>query len=94
MRIEVDHGGELAAELEDGRAPAYHAASGERVRALLARPHVARNRWTGQTATVPPPASPAWWATAIPGAGLAAHGLHRARRAPPRLGRAAAGSGR
>jgi hypothetical protein len=75
MRIEIYHGGVLAAELEEGRAPVYHGADGRWVQAVLAPPRGVRAGWGGATATGARPAWPPWWAADMLGTVLAAHGF-------------------
>ncbi|HEX6738544.1 MAG TPA: hypothetical protein VF310_09745 [Vicinamibacteria bacterium] len=75
MYMEIYHGGVLAAELDDGRAPVYHGAAGRWVQAALGLPHPARPVWTGESAPGAWPAWPAWWAADRLGVALAVHGF-------------------
>ena len=91
MRLDVYRGTTLAASLAYRRAPVYHGALGEQVRALLAAPRRVHNPWVGAWADAPRADSPAWWLAGILGAGLGRAGFALAATGVPLLYARAAG---
>ena len=93
MRLDVYRGTTLAASLAYRRAPVYHGAPGERVRALLEAPRRVRNPWTGAWAEAPRADTPRWWLAGILGAGLGRAGFAIAATDAPLYGAYAARRG-
>ena len=75
MRLDVFKGDDLVAAFEYGKHRSYYGAPGRQVKALIERPHCARNLWTGETMRRPATDRPDWWAANILSAGLAGAGF-------------------
>src|SRR5437764_2130889 len=71
MRLDVFKGDDLVAAFEYGKHRSYYGAPGRQVKALIERPHCARNLWTGETMRRPATDRPDWWAANILSASLA-----------------------
>jgi hypothetical protein len=87
MRLDVYTGDTLAATFAYGRAPAYHGAVGQQLKALVEEPHFSFNPWTGRLAPAPPDDSPAWWAADILAAVLFLEGARVVATGLPALAR-------